>query len=226
MDLPGRDVDGWSWGRGLPRYAVAVVAALLMAGFALLGNPNPALGVDGGSAPVGHAPTVPVGSVRTGTLAGSTVIHADVVLTQRDPLGLQQFATAVSTPGSPLYRRYLPAGQVGEMFGPTTATVDAVRAALRGSGLSVGAVNANRLLVPVTGTSTQLAAAFHTSFATYRLASGRTAYANVTAPQVPAAIAGAVTGIVGLDDLQVARPAIGRPVGPKTLTRSTTRAVH
>ncbi|MFC6705033.1 S53 family peptidase [Flexivirga alba] len=204
----------------MPRYIVAVVAALLMVGFALLGNANPAMGASTGSAPVGHRPSLPAGSVRVGTLPGATVIHADVVLAQRDPQGLQQFATAVSTPGSPLYRQYLGAGQVAAMFGPTTATVDAVRSALQGRGISVGAVDANRLLVPVSGTSAQLGAAFHTSFATYRLTDGRTAYANVSAPQVPASVASLVTGVVGLDDLKIAHPAIGRKVGPKTPSRS------
>ncbi|WP_246136675.1 protease pro-enzyme activation domain-containing protein, partial [Leekyejoonella antrihumi] len=136
-EVPGSG-SGWSWARGARRYLVVVVGVLVLLGFGVLGSPGPAQAAGRASVSVGSAPKVPAGAIRTGALAGATVLHAEVILAQRDPAGLEQLATAVSTPTSPRYRQYLTAGQVGAMFGPTPATIQAVRTALEAAGLTTG----------------------------------------------------------------------------------------
>jgi subtilase family serine protease len=154
---------------------------------------------------VGQAPRSPAGSLALGSLASDTVLQVDVVLRPRDPGGLTRYATSVSTPGSANYRRYLPQGQFAAAFGPETGAVANVESTLRGMGLHPGPVNADGFSIPVSATATELTHAFGTGFTRYRLAGGRTAYANTSAPYLPASAAAAVQGILGLDNLQLAQ---------------------
>jgi hypothetical protein len=73
-------------------------------------------------------------------------LHATVALAPRDA-----HAQAVTTPGSPDYRPYLTVAQFARRFGPGTAEIDKVRAALAREGLRPGRVSANRLAFDVTG---------------------------------------------------------------------------
>lgn len=124
-----------------------------------------------------------------------------VALEPRDPVALERFATAVSTPGSPLYGQYLTVPEFAQRFGATPQQIGAVRSALTARGLHVGAAAGNRLSLPVTATVAEAESAFEVSIDRVRLASGRVAYANDRAPALPAAAAPYVQGVLGLDDL-------------------------
>ncbi|HWE91342.1 MAG TPA: protease pro-enzyme activation domain-containing protein, partial [Pseudonocardiaceae bacterium] len=149
---------------------------------------------------IGKAPAVPKTAVPAAAPAAGQALSLDVELAPRDPAALNAFVAAVSTPGSARYHHYLAKGQFASTFGPTQAAIDAVTAALRADGLTPGAVSPDGLTIPVTTTVGQAGSALHTGFAGYRL-NGRTVYANTAAPQLSAAAAAAVTGIVGLDNL-------------------------
>jgi subtilase family serine protease len=136
-----------------------------------------------------------------GRLAGSTPIDFDVALAPRDPVALERFVEAVSTPGSPSYRHYLRPGAFGPRFGPSVATLDAVVRALHQLGLATGAASSDRILVPVRTTVAGVEHAFHTSIEQFHLATGRLAFGNASAPLLPRAIAPDVTAIVGLSDV-------------------------
>ena len=110
-------------------------------------------------------------------------------------------------PGSPLFRHYLSVSQFARRFGAAPARVAAVRRTLAADGLDVGTAPANHLTIPVSGSASAVARAFDTSFDRVQLASGRIAFANRTAPTLPAGIAGDVQAVVGLDDLYVPQPA-------------------
>jgi subtilase family serine protease len=155
---------------------------------------------------LGMRPPIPAGAQAVGALPQATNIPATVALAPRDPVGLAAYAHAVSTPDSASYHRYLTVAEFVERFGPSAAQVDAVRASLRARGLTVGALSANGLALSVGSTAVDLATAFQTSFERYRLPSGQLAYANTSAPSVPASIIGTVQGIVGLDTLDAPRP--------------------
>ena len=69
-----------------------------------------AAGVSAASPPprrVGYAPLVTARAVSLGALAGTTAMRVDIELLPRDPAALANFATAVSTPGNPLYKHYI-----------------------------------------------------------------------------------------------------------------------
>jgi subtilase family serine protease len=152
------------------------------------------------------------------TLPSARALTATVMLAPPNPTALAAYATAVSTPGSSVYRRYLTTAQFVSRFAPSSAAVAQVRGTLAGDGLDPGAVSANHLAITVHGTAGRFAKAFSTSFDEVRLTSGRVAYRNASAPELPASVAPAVQAVIGLDNL-----AVPHPVGALT-TRSSAGA--
>jgi subtilase family serine protease len=186
--------------RAVSSAAIAAIAASAgLAGAASLAA-GPAAAAPASTARVGSLVLLPQGVRALGALSSSTQISVDVTLQPRDPAALTAFASAVSTPGSPLFREYLPKGAFAGRFGPTTAAISAVEASLRSEGLRPGAITSNHLIIPVTATAGQFAKAFSTSFERYSVG-GRIAYANTRAPLFSASIARDLIGVVGLDNV-------------------------
>jgi subtilase family serine protease len=157
---------------------------------------------------VGSGAPLPRDARVTGTAAAaSTTLHLTVALVPRSPSGLAAFATAVSTPGSPVFRDYLTVSRFAQRFGSPPAHVAAVQLALRAQGLAVGSVTANHLTIPVTGTASQVQRAFSVSLSQVRLPSGRIAYTNRQAPALPSRIAPYVQSVVGLSNVTPDQPA-------------------
>jgi hypothetical protein len=152
---------------------------------------------------VGGVPGEPSGAQRVGPLAAARVVSLGVALRPRNPGALRVLATAVSIPGSALYHRYLTPRMFAAEFGPSAAATAAVERALRESRLRVGTVSVNGLIIPVTGTVGEVESAFHTHLDAYRLSGGMTGWAPVMAPRLPSRIAGAVSAVLGLDNLVV-----------------------
>ena len=180
--------------------AVGAAAALLAAGSGLVA---PAAGAAATAATVrvGSAPTVPGGSKLIAAPSDNQKLDLSVSLKPRNESALQGFVQAVSTPGSPGYHDYLSKDQFAQMFGPTQATITATENALEADGLTVAGVSPDGLTISVSTTVGQAASAFAVGFSGYRLADGKSVYANTRAPQLPAAVAQNVDGIVGLDNL-------------------------
>ncbi|HKZ12313.1 MAG TPA: S53 family peptidase [Solirubrobacterales bacterium] len=151
--------------------------------------------------PVQAAPELPGGASFAGAVAPERQLSLYVALEPRDPAALASFAEGVATPGSPIYGDYLSVPQFAARFGPTPAQVATVRSALAARGLDVGAPSADSLSLPVTATAAEAEAAFGTAIDRVATAGGRVAFANRSAPLVPAAAAPYVQGILGLDNL-------------------------
>ncbi len=81
----------------------------------------------------------------------------------------------------------------------------------------------NRLSFSLTAPASRLAGALSTGFARYRLADGRTAFANTSAPALPPSAAGLVQGVLGLSNLALRRPR-GRARTSATAPRSSSPA--
>jgi subtilase family serine protease len=133
-----------------------------------------------------------------GALSGAGSVSFELVMSLRDAAGAAALATAVSTPGNASYRHYLTAAQWEARFSPTLSTVATTKAWLQQEGLQVGAIPADRMTIPVTGTVAQIDHAFSTSLANYRVG-GQTLRLESTDLTIPAVLAGAVTGAVGLN---------------------------
>ena len=174
-------------------------------------------------------PTLPGGSRALHPEPAATAIRADVVLTPRHPAALEAFDTAVSTPGSPSFRHYLAPGAFAGVFGPSPTTIASVRQWLVGRGLAVGATSSDGLVVPVSGTATQIEQAFDIGLEQYRLPSGQVVRVPDAEPLVPAALAGDLDGVAGLDDLSRPVPQLVRarpraPVVPSPTAPSSSAA--
>ena len=155
---------------------------------------------------VGSVPRLAAGSRVVGSLGTATRMSVTVTLRPRDPAALAAYANAVSTPGSSVFHDYLSVSQFSARFGPTAAQMRAVVASLRGDGLRPGAVSANGLSIPVSANAGELAHAFAVGFHRVALPSGRTAFANTSAPLFNTSIAGFVQGVVGLSTLAQPQP--------------------
>jgi hypothetical protein len=147
------------------------------------------------------APQLPSNAARLGAAPAGQVLDLDVALAGQDPAGLAQAAAAVSTPGSPQYRHYLTPAQYAAAYGPSADEVARVTSALRGEGLTVGTPLAGSDLLPVHGTAATVSAAFATPMETVQTPNAPRAVVNTASPQIPADLAGLVTGVAGLDGL-------------------------
>lgn len=158
-------------GYGVSRRSVVAVGAVLAltVGMGSAASASPGRAVVADYVPLWSVPTADDGAAAAdlGVAAPSAPVAARVYLTGRNPAGLAAYAKAVSTPGSPLYRRYVTPGQEQALFGPTTARADAVRSWLSATGLQVTAVSAH--YVEVTGTAAQADLAFGVRWHSYRV---------------------------------------------------------
>ena len=95
---------------------------------AVLGGLMPALaGARNARIRVGATAPLPRRARIVGRTASATPISFTVALQPQSPAGLHAYATAVSTPGNPLYGRYLTVAQFARRFGATPRHVAAVR---------------------------------------------------------------------------------------------------
>ncbi|MEV4612268.1 protease pro-enzyme activation domain-containing protein [Kitasatospora sp. NPDC049258] len=154
-------------------------------------------------------------SQKQGDVPAAQQLSVSVSLKLRNTADLDRFLTAVSTPGSKDYGRYLTPEQFTAAFGPTQADVDQVRAFLASQGLSVSSVSANRQVVNAQGTAEQLAKAFGTHESSYTdpAQGNRSFFANDTAASVPTALAGVVDGVLGLNNHTVRKAQLAKPNG-------------
>ncbi len=153
----------------------------------------------------------PAGSAPAGEQV-SIVVH----MALKDQAGLASLANAVSTPGSAAYGRYLTPTAFATRFAPDSADVAAVRSMLRQAGLTGIAVGPLGTYVSATGTVGQLKTAFKVSQKLFHYA-GRTLRANTEQPTIPAALAGKILYIEGLDDSTFLKTPLHRSVtaGPQ-----------
>ncbi len=156
----------------------------------------------------GSAAALPLGSAVLGPADGPESASADVVLQPRDPdrppvLRYGRVGTGHALlPALPEHGRLSP--------GLRAEPADGRRRAGPGwpaSGLTVGATSANGMIVPVSGTVGHLEQVFSVPLVRARLPGGRVARARSTAsPEVPADLAPAVAGVVGLSTVAEAHP--------------------
>ncbi|MGI8761889.1 MAG: S53 family peptidase [Jatrophihabitantaceae bacterium] len=111
---------------------------------------------------------------------------------------LQHAVAAVSTPGSSEYRHFLTPQQYYARYSASSASVHAVESWLRSSGLTVTGVEAHNRYVSISGSVAAAQKAFGTRIEKYRH-DGKDVQAPSSALSVPAALAGSVLTVSGLD---------------------------
>jgi subtilase family serine protease len=111
----------------------------------------------------------------------------------------EAFVQQLHDPKSPNFHKWITAAQYAQSFGLAQQDIDTVTAWLRSHGFTVNGVYPNGLTIDFSGTAGQVARAFHTSIH-YLNAGGSRHVANVSDPEIPAALAPAVAGILSLHD--------------------------
>lgn len=120
-------------------------------------------------------------------------------------------------PGSPNFHHWLTAAQFGDRYGAAQQDIDAVTAWLRAQGFAVNSIYPNRLVIDFSGTAAQVQSAFQTEVH-YLNVNGKRHVGNMSDPEIPAALAQAVAGVVSLHDFSP-RP-MRKPHANFTLTAS------
>lgn len=144
-----------------------------------------------------------------GPLDAATQMHLSVVLPLRNQAALTALLQQLYDPTSPQYHHFLTVQQFTQQFGPTDADYASVVAYLQSYGLSVGAAPANRLLVPLTGSASQVNAAFNVKMNVYQHPTeNRTFFSPDREPSLR--LQTAVAHISGLDDYSVPKPRLVR----------------
>jgi Pro-kumamolisin, activation domain/IPT/TIG domain len=205
-------------GRRMLCTAAALAALALAVAAPVVIDAATAAGQDG-LVRIGAVPRLPRGAVDLGSAPSGATISGAVVLRPRDATALASFIGELTTKGSPLFGQRLSKGQFAARFGPATGTIAKLRTRLTGDGVRVLGVASDGLLVRFAGPAARVAQAFATGLERYRLANGRLAQATISAPALPAPIAGAVATVVGLD-------ALGRPHPLRIQAKRSQRRLH
>ena len=119
---------------------------------------------------------------------------------------LKQLIDQLHDPNSANYRRWLTPSQFGAQFGPAASDIQQVSGWLKSHGFSVNATYPSGMTIDFSGNAGQVFAAFHTEIHSLQV-KGATHFANMSNPQIPAALAPAVVGVVSLHDFAPPRSA-------------------
>lgn len=166
-----------------------------MARLAVLGVLTAVLGVSTPGAMAATGQITRLGSAPAGK-------SLSLVLPLRtDKAGLARFATAVSTPGSPQYGQYESIPALVSRFGAPAGERTQVLHYLRGTGATGVKIDGSGLFADATMSVGLAQRVFGADLASFRTAnaSADRFVAPTASARVPAGLAGAVTGVVGLD---------------------------
>jgi subtilase family serine protease len=130
-----------------------------------------------------------------------TKIHVLLQRSAAQETALQQLMAQQLDSGSPKFHAWLTPQQFGEQFGPADSDVQAVKDWLASQGFTRLKVNNGKTLIEFDGTAGQVRNAFHSEV--HRLSvAGEEHFANMQAPQIPAALASVVAGVAGLHNFR------------------------
>ena len=116
-----------------------------------------------------------------------------------DNAGIDRFATAVSTPGSPDYGQYESIASLSRRFGASASTRRRAIGFLRRAGAVAIRMDATGLFINATMSAANAERAFRTPLAEYRSARASRYTAPTTSVRIPSGLRGVATGVIGLD---------------------------
>jgi uncharacterized repeat protein (TIGR01451 family) len=147
----------------------------------------------------GHVPELVKHLQSTGHLAATNMDLA-IGLPLRNTEWLTNLLGQINDPASTNYHKYLTPSQFADQFGPTEKDYEAVASFAAQNNLKVTRTHSNRLLLDVSGLSTDIEKAFQVNFKTYHHPTeGRDFFATDVEPSVPAGLP--VIDISGLGNL-------------------------
>jgi subtilase family serine protease len=148
-------------------------------------------------------------AARVGPMSKNQRMRLAIILPLRNQGELTNLLKRLYDPSSPNYRHFLTVAQFTERFAPTKEDYQAVVKFAKSKGLSATDSPANRLLVHVNGTVSQINKAFHVAMTTYRHPTeNRTFYSPDREPSLDLSVP--VTHIAGLNNFSLPRPRFKR----------------
>src|SRR6202521_511006 len=114
---------------------------------------------------------------------------------------LQAFLDELQTKGSPNFHRWITAQEFGERFGVAKQDLDTITRWLESHGFRVNVVYPSGMVIDFSGTAGQVRKAFQTEIHHLEV-KGEKHIANMSDPQIPAALAAVVSGVVSLHDFK------------------------
>jgi subtilase family serine protease/sugar lactone lactonase YvrE len=132
-------------------------------------------------------------------------LHLDMYLQlKRSPerdLAAAKFVESLTDKASPNFHKWITAAEYGRRFGAAPEDIATVSHWLESHGFTVNAVPSNNMVIDFSGNAGQVREALHTEIHTLEVA-GKRYFANMSDPQVPAALLPAVTGVVSLNNFK------------------------
>jgi hypothetical protein len=141
-------------------------------------------------------------------------MKVDFKRTEAQEADLQSLLQAQQTPGSADYHKWLTPAQFGQRFGMSASDLASVSAWLQQEGFTVTGVSQSRNSISFSGNVADAERAFQTQIHNY-VVNGETHFANSTQISLPAALAGIVSNVRGLDNFRLkprVQPAKSRAV--------------
>src|SRR5208282_4541950 len=114
---------------------------------------------------------------------------------------LEQLLVELQDPNSPNYHHWLTAVEFGQRFGASPRDIDTIAGWLRAHGFRVNYVYPSAMLVDFSGNAGSIRDAFHTEIHSLSV-NGKSHFANMSDPSIPAALAPALEGVVSLNDFR------------------------
>jgi hypothetical protein len=146
-------------------------------------------------------------------VSSSTLLyHADasetldlrVVLPLRP--GVDDLIKQLYDPKSPIFHHFLTPKQFAEQFGPSALDSEPVKQFLLSQGFSISEQSADGSVLHVTCSVLAVEGAFKVHISHYAKADGTTFFAPNVDPTIPVQIAGKISAMIGMDNLQRFRP--------------------
>ena len=139
-----------------------------------------------------------------GPVADSTPMEHMLLQLRRAPereQALTELIEQLHTPASPNFHHWLTAQEFGKRFGAAPEDLATITAWLESHGLTVNLIYPSGLVIDFSGTAAEVGRAFHTPIHQLEV-NGVPHIANTNSPQVPAALAPVVVGVVALHDFR------------------------
>lgn len=129
------------------------------------------------------------------------LVMSDLFLVLRRSAAQQKafddFVASQYDASSPNFHHWLTPDEIGTRFGPALADIQTISAWLRSHGFSVNEVSKDRMSIRFSGTATEVEAAFHAPIHNL-VVRNQPHIANMSDPQIPAALAPVVLGVKAL----------------------------
>lgn len=133
--------------------------------------------------PISLPPQISIGGAQ-GSILPTTPMSLSVVISSRNPLGLEQYVNEVNTPSSQEYGQYLTPQKYAELYGPDLGEISSLSSYFEAKGLQAEIDASDPSILHVSGNALQVESAFQISLDSFKV-SNQSFYSPLTMPKLP-----------------------------------------